>query len=66
MTELIDIGTLIRVTVPNKLLHGSIGYVVATDIYAKESERWFSIRIFDDRYGEIPLDFCQREFEIIP
>ncbi len=66
MTKDIEVGTLVRVSIPNKLLHDSIGYVVATDIYAKESERWFSIRIFDDRYGETPLDFCEREFEVIP
>ncbi len=66
MTKRIEVGNLVKVTLPNKLLHGSIGYVVAADIYAKERERWFSIRIFDDRYGETPLDFCEREFEIIP
>ena len=66
MTKHIEVGNLVRVTLPNKLLHGSVGYVVATDIYAKERERWFSIRIFDDRYSETPLDFCEREFEVIP
>jgi hypothetical protein len=66
LTKVIEVGNLVRISVPNKLLHDSIGYVVAADIYAKERERWFSIRIFDDRYGETPLDFCEREFEVIP
>lgn len=66
MTELIEIGTLVRVTVQGKLLQDRVGYIVATNIYAKERESWFSIRLFDTRYGEEPLDFCEREFEVIP